>query len=49
MKGRQKKISQDTLQSVDRQEAEGKLGRQTYMLITEKNFTIIPYGHSFII
>lgn len=35
------KISQDTSQVADRSETEGKLGGQTYMGITENNFTNI--------
>jgi group II intron reverse transcriptase/maturase len=40
MKGRKQKISQDTSQVADRSETEIKLGGQTYMGITENNFTI---------
>jgi len=41
MKGRTQKISQDTSQVKDRSETESKLGGQTYMGITENNFTNI--------
>ena len=41
MKGRTQKISQDTSQVVERSETESKLGGQTYMGITENNFTTI--------
>jgi len=41
MKGRTQKISQDTSQVADRSETENKLGGQTYMGITENNFTTI--------
>ena len=41
MKGRTQKISQDTSQVADRSETENKLGGQTYMGITENNFTPI--------
>ena len=41
MKGRKQKISQDTSQVADRSETESKLGGQTYMGITENNFTTI--------
>jgi len=41
MKGRKQKISQDTLQVADRLETESKLEGQTYIGITENNFTNI--------
>jgi RNA-directed DNA polymerase len=41
MKGRKQKISQDTSQVADRSETERKFGGQTYMGITENNFTTI--------
>lgn len=41
MKGREQKISQDTSQVADRSETESNLGGQTYMGITETNFTTI--------
>ena len=41
MKGRKQKISQDTSQGKDRSETESKLSGQTYMGITENNFTTI--------
>jgi RNA-directed DNA polymerase len=41
MKGRKQKISQDTSQVADRSETESKLGGQTYIGITENNFTNI--------
>jgi RNA-directed DNA polymerase len=41
MKGGMQKISQDTYQGKDRSETESKLGGQTYMGITENNFTTI--------
>lgn len=41
MKGRKQKISQDTLQVAYRSETEIKLGGQTYIGITENNFTTI--------
>jgi RNA-directed DNA polymerase len=41
MKGRMQKISQDTSQVADRSETESKLGGQTYIGITENNFTTI--------
>lgn len=40
MKGRMQQISQDTSQVADRSETENKLGGQTYIGITENNFTI---------
>jgi len=39
MKGRKQKISEDTYQQRDRAELEGYAGGQTYMRITENNFT----------
>lgn len=41
MKGRKQQLSQDTSQVVNRSETESKLGGQTYMGITENNFTSI--------
>ena len=41
MKGRMQKISNDNLQVKDRSETESELGVQTYMGITENNFTTI--------
>lgn len=41
MKGRKQKISQDNSQGKDRSETESKLGVQTYIGITENNFTTI--------
>ena len=41
MKGRKQKISNDNLQVKDRSETESTLGVQTYMGITENNFTTI--------
>lgn len=41
MKGRMQKISHDNSQGKDRSEIESKLGVQTYMGITENNFTNI--------
>jgi RNA-directed DNA polymerase len=41
MKGIMQKISQDTSQVADRSETESKLGGQTYIGITENNFTTI--------
>ena len=41
MQGRTQKISQDTSQVYDRSETESTLGGQTYMGITENNFTNI--------
>lgn len=41
MKGRKQKISQDTSHVEDRSETESKLGGQTYIGITENNFTTI--------
>jgi len=41
MKGRKQKISQDTLQVADRLETERLLEGQTYIGITENNFTNI--------
>ena len=41
MKGRKQKISQDTLQVADRSETERILEGQTYIGITENNFTTI--------
>ena len=41
MKGRMQKISKDNLQVKDRSETESELGVQTYMGITENNFTTI--------
>ena len=41
MKGRKQKISQDTSQVADRSETESKLGGQTYIGITENNFSNI--------
>jgi len=41
MKGRKQKISNDNSQGKDRSETESKLGVQTYMGITENNFTNI--------
>jgi RNA-directed DNA polymerase len=41
MKGRMQKISHDNSQGKDRSETESKLGVQTYMGITENNFTTI--------
>lgn len=48
MKGRKQKISYDNSQGKDRSETESKLGVQTYIGITENNFTTIEhadYGH----
>ena len=39
MKGRKQKISEDTYQQNDRAELEGYAGGQTYLWITENNFT----------
>ena len=39
MKGREQKISQDTLPIKDRTESDNKIGGQTFMGITENNFT----------
>lgn len=39
MKGRKQKISQDTLPIKDRTESDNKIGGQTFMWITENNFT----------
>ncbi len=39
MKGRKQKISQDTLPIKDRTESDNKIGGQTFMGITENNFT----------
>ena len=39
MKGRMQKISQDTSQMADRTESDNKFGGQTFMWITENNFT----------
>jgi RNA-directed DNA polymerase len=39
MKGRKQKISEDTYQQKDRAELEGYAGGQTYLWITENNFT----------
>ena len=41
MKGRKQKISQDNSQGKDRSETESELGVQTYIGITENNFTTI--------
>ena len=41
MKERKQKISQDTLPSKDRTESDNKFGGQTFMGITENNFTNI--------
>jgi len=41
MKGRMQKISHDNSQGKDRSETESKLGVQTYIRITENNFTTI--------
>ena len=41
MQGRKQKISDDNSQGKDRSETESKLGVQTYMGITENNFTTI--------
>lgn len=41
MKGRKQKISQDNSQGKDRSETESKLGVQTFIGITENNFTSI--------
>ncbi len=41
MKERKPKISQDTLQMEDRTESDNKFGGQTFMVITENNFTNI--------
>jgi hypothetical protein len=43
MKGRMQKISYDNSQGKDRSETESTLGVQTYMGITENNFTTIEY------
>jgi len=39
MKGRMQKISQDTSQMADKTESDNKFGGQTFMWITENNFT----------
>ena len=39
MKGRMQKIAEATCQQTDRAEPEGYVGGQTYMRITENNFT----------
>ena len=39
MKERKQKISQDTLQVADRTETDSKFGGQTFIGITENNFT----------
>ena len=41
MQGRKQQISQDTLQMADRSETENRFGGQTYIGITENNFTNI--------
>ena len=47
MQGRMQQISQDTLQVADRSETESKFGEQTYIGITENNFTNIVQKLSF--
>ena len=46
MKGRKQQISQDTLQMADRSETENRFGGQTYIGITENNFTNIEQSEN---
>ena len=46
MKGRKQQISQDTLQMTDRSETENRVGGQTYIGITENNFTNIEQSEN---